>query len=136
MEINMHNALFLFSGTEIISISGLDWSMSSHNELLVFFAVHTFAMLSTITNPILYGWLNTNLKHLFRAMIPTVRNERVLEETQDCSPEAETCHATGSRYIKNTTAVVLSDQLSIIIFEYMEFVANLARTTSFGRPIK
>jgi hypothetical protein len=35
-------------------------------ELTLFFVVHTFAMLSTITNPILYGWLNTNLKHLFR----------------------------------------------------------------------
>ena len=42
--------------------------MSEHNEFLAFFFVHTFAMLSTITNPILYGWLNTNLKHLFRAM--------------------------------------------------------------------
>ncbi len=32
----------------------------------VFMCCHTFAMTSTITNPILYGWLNTNLKHLFR----------------------------------------------------------------------
>ena len=33
-------------------------------------------MLSTITNPILYGWLNTNLKHLFRALIPNTTTAR------------------------------------------------------------
>ena len=68
---------------------GVQWIESTHTELLVFFGVHAFAMLSTITNPILYGWLNTNLKHLFRAMIPTVKSERVNEEythNPDLSP--------------------------------------------------
>lgn len=32
----------------------------------VFIGCHLVAMTTTITNPILYGWLNTNLKHLFR----------------------------------------------------------------------
>ena len=50
--------------------------MDAQTEQIVYFLAHSFAMLSTITNPIMYGWLNTNLKHLFRAMIPTVRNER------------------------------------------------------------
>jgi hypothetical protein len=44
--------------------SGLDWP---------FLFCHTLAMTTTVTNPILYGWLNTNLKHLFRAMIPYIR---------------------------------------------------------------
>jgi hypothetical protein len=38
-------------------------------ELTLFFVVHAFAMLNTVTNPILYGWLNTNLKHLFRFVL-------------------------------------------------------------------
>ena len=42
-------------------------------EYISFFVVHVLAMTSTITNPILYGWLNANLKHLFRAMIPHIR---------------------------------------------------------------
>ncbi len=32
----------------------------------IFIGCHVIAMTTTITNPILYGWLNTNLKHLFR----------------------------------------------------------------------
>lgn len=64
------------SVSQIILIVDADLKLDSHGELLSFFFVHTWAMLSTFTNPILYGWLNTNLKHLFRAMIPTVKNER------------------------------------------------------------
>ena len=67
-------------------INNIEFGISPHTENLLYFAVHSFAMLSTITNPILYGWLNTNLKHLFRAMIPTVRNER----THQPEPEYET----------------------------------------------
>ena len=44
--------------------------------VVMFAGVHLTAMFMVCTNPILYGWLNTNLKHLFRAMIPTVKNER------------------------------------------------------------
>ena len=65
-----------FSVSQIILLLDADWKLDSHGELLSFFFVHAWAMLSTITNPILYGWLNTNLKHLFRAMIPTVKHER------------------------------------------------------------
>jgi len=67
-------------GSQILQLMEVDWKLSEHNEFLAFFFVHSFAMLSTITNPILYGWLNTNLKHLFRAMIPTVRNERTEDD--------------------------------------------------------
>lgn len=48
--------------------------LSVETETNIFTIVHMFAMSTTITNPILYGWLNTNLKHLFRAMIPYVRD--------------------------------------------------------------
>ena len=65
-----------FTVSQIILLLDADWKLDSHGELLSFFFVHAWAMLSTITNPILYGWLNTNLKHLFRAMIPTVKNEK------------------------------------------------------------
>lgn len=80
-------ASFFHAGSEVVRISNLDWKLSSHDELCIFFMVHSFAMLSTITNPILYGWLNTNLKHLFRAMIPTVRNERNDQEERTTSPD-------------------------------------------------
>lgn len=71
-----------FAVCQLALIFETDWKLKAHDELLAFFFVHTFAMLSTITNPILYGWLNTNLKHLFRAMIPTVRNEREEREAE------------------------------------------------------
>ena len=61
---------------QILLILRPKFKAETQGELLSFFCVHTWAMLSTITNPILYGWLNTNLKHLFRAMIPTVKNEK------------------------------------------------------------
>ena len=64
---------------QLLQIFETGTKISPHNELLVFFFIHSFAMLSTITNPILYGWLNTNLKHLFRAMIPTVRGQESIE---------------------------------------------------------
>ena len=48
-------------------------SFSTQVEHMAFFVVHVIAMTSTITNPIMYGWLNANLKHLFRAMIPHIR---------------------------------------------------------------
>jgi len=47
--------------------SGLDWP---------FIFCHCLAMTTTVTNPVLYGWLNTNLKHLFRAMIPYISKDR------------------------------------------------------------
>ena len=88
-----NNTLYLYiTGSQVIDIfynKDKDenvWKLSEqddpHNEFLAFFFVHSFAMLSTITNPILYGWLNTNLKHLFRAMIPTVRNERTEQDEE------------------------------------------------------
>ena len=63
--------------------------ISEYNAQILYVLVHVFAMLSTITNPILYGWLNTNLKHLFRAMIPQIRNERADAELER---EAELAH--------------------------------------------
>lgn len=76
----MNNDNIPLIATQLALIFSADWKLSAHNELLVFFFIHTFAMLSAITNPILYGWLNTNLKHLFRAMIPTVRHEGAQDE--------------------------------------------------------
>lgn len=50
------------------------FQISTQLENDIFTLVHLIAMSTTISNPILYGWLNTNLKHLFRAMIPYVRD--------------------------------------------------------------
>ena len=95
--INLHNLrehdtcnciviIILLTVADIGYINDIEFGIDPHTENLLYFAVHSFAMLSTITNPILYGWLNTNLKHLFRAMIPTVRNER----NHQAEPEYET----------------------------------------------
>ena len=48
--------------------------LDSEQSLMWFSAVHLLAMTTVVSNPILYGWLNTNPKHLFRAMIPYVRD--------------------------------------------------------------
>ena len=56
----------MFAGFEVVQKTSMGMSVEPEVELTLFFVVHSFAMLSTITNPILYGWLNTNLKHLFR----------------------------------------------------------------------
>ena len=85
------NLVCCFSVCQVLLTYETDWKMSAHDELLAFFFVHTFAMLSTITNPILYGWLNTNLKHLFRAMIPTVRNERNETEAHEMVNLGKSC---------------------------------------------
>ena len=50
--------------------------LDSEQSLMWFSAVHLLAMTTVVSNPILYGWLNTNLKHLFRAMIPLVNKDR------------------------------------------------------------
>ena len=76
--------------------------IDEHSVQILFVLVHVFAMLSTITNPILYGWLNTNLKHLFRAMIPQIRNERAdaeLEREAELTPENELVTIGNPRYI-------------------------------------
>ena len=62
----LNSVLMFILGSQILQLMEVNWKLSEHNEFLAFFFVHSFAMLSTITNPILYGWLNTNLKHLFR----------------------------------------------------------------------
>lgn len=51
----------------------VSFKISSYTELVIFFVVHAIAMSSSVTNPVLYGWLNSNLKHLFRAMIPYLK---------------------------------------------------------------
>ncbi len=56
----------IFSGFEVVQKSSMEMSVEPEMELTLFFVVHSIAMLNTVTNPILYGWLNTNLKHLFR----------------------------------------------------------------------
>ena len=56
----------LFLGFEIAQKTQTEAVVEPEVELTLFFVVHSFAMLNTVTNPILYGWLNTNLKHLFR----------------------------------------------------------------------
>ena len=77
--------------------------IDEHSVQILFVLVHVFAMLSTITNPILYGWLNTNLKHLFRAMIPQIRNERADAELEreeaELTPENELVTIGNPRYI-------------------------------------
>lgn len=50
--------------------------ITPNSENILFFAVHAFAMSSAVANPILYGWLNTNLRHFFLALLPDVINER------------------------------------------------------------
>ena len=57
-------------------------------EYISFFVVHVLAMTSTITNPILYGWLNANLKHLFRAMIPHIRLATITSGQNNSGGEA------------------------------------------------
>ena len=63
------------------------FELSTQTENDIFTIVHLIAMSSTISNPILYGWLNTNLKHLFRAMIPYVRQERTASAAQAVNSE-------------------------------------------------
>ena len=61
------------SGFEAFGKSSEDSSIEPALELTLFFIVHSFAMLCTVTNPILYGWLNTNLKHFFRYYIKALK---------------------------------------------------------------
>ena len=69
--------IFLAAVMELDRNDFISLGMSARLETTLFFLCHALGMSSTITNPILYGWLNTNLKHLFRAMIPHVKaNER------------------------------------------------------------
>jgi len=53
-------------GFEVVQKTQMSIAVDPEVELTLFFVVHSFAMLNTVTNPILYGWLNTNLNHLFR----------------------------------------------------------------------
>ena len=69
-------------GMEMFKMLAVDVPFDSDVELILFFVVHSFAVSSVITNPILYGWLNTNLKHLFRAMIPHLKSERFQRQSQ------------------------------------------------------
>jgi len=66
---------------EVLRITGNDLKVETDVELVLFFMVHAFAASSVITNPILYGWLNTNLRHLFRAMIPHLRADNQLRKS-------------------------------------------------------
>ena len=63
------------SGFEAFGKSSEDSSIEPALELTLFFIVHSFAMLCTVTNPILYGWLNTNLKHFFRYYIKALKQK-------------------------------------------------------------
>ena len=65
---------------ELDRLKILHLGIKGTTEVILFFVVHSFAMSSVVTNPVLYGWLNTNLKHLFRAMIPYVKSERNNEQ--------------------------------------------------------
>jgi hypothetical protein len=68
-----------FAVLELEQLRLVRLNISAQTEMLLFVMSHIIAMSSVVTNPVLYGWLNTNLKHLFRAMIPTVKNERSAE---------------------------------------------------------
>jgi hypothetical protein len=65
-----HSITLTPPGFEVVQKTSPDFAIEPEVELTLFFVVHSFAMLNTVTNPILYGWLNTNLKHLFRYVKP------------------------------------------------------------------